>query len=397
MFANFKKAFKQEEETMYKIPEIILENLNDKLSDRFEYIQVGNDMCTIMSKEKEVEIKAKLKLKNMEGIKNTGEAIEYLYRTQQEVEIAGKSIELDGVKFDINELIKMPLRNKNFNDLNGKLILKPHPFPKPFKLMVGYGDKNIEMLFQRQPYADLHKILFKSIDRKSLVISYIVDEVIGNMIINVSIHIGEAESVEEIVEISRIYKCFMSGEGRIADINLNRGFDNITEKDGLDSLIEFWNKVDLISKELGILFNPKRDILKKDVNLVERLYRCFVKDKPYKEIVDLENLTVKCSTELDKKQFINKDGLVLEIVDPKTYELLEEKFDIYTVTTWCNVMVKDAELVDKKNWEYKFIMDTDSDKKIFRVIKYFKNKEDAEKYREGFSRNVTDLENVELI
>ncbi|MFW2487823.1 abortive infection system toxin AbiGii family protein [Clostridium chromiireducens] len=397
MFASFNKAFKQEKETMYKIPEIILENLNDKLSDGFEYVQVGNDMCTIMPKEKEVKIKANLKLKNMDGINNTSEAIEYLYRTQQEVEVSGKCIELNGVKFDINELIKMPLSNKKFDDLNGKLILKPHEFPKPFKLMVGYNDKNIEMLFQRQPYADLHKSLFQSIDRKSLIISYIVDEIANDMTINIHINISEAESVEEIVEISKIYKCFMSGEGKIANIKLNRGFDNLTEEDGLDSLIEFWNKVNLISKELGILFNPINYILKEDVNLVERLYRCLVEDKPYKEIADLENLTVKCSEELDEKQFINKDGIVLQFLEGKTYELLEEKFDIYVLITWCNVIVKDTELIDKENLEYKFIIDMDSDKKMFRVIKYFKNKEVAEKYRESLSRNVIDLENVEII
>ena len=397
MFTNFKKAFKQEKETMYKIPKIILENLNNILPEGFEYSQVDNDMCTITSKDKKVNIKASLKLKNIEGITTTKEAIEYLYRTQQEVEIISKHIELNGIKFDINELIKMPLSNRKFDDLNGKLILKPHAFPKPFKLMVGYGDKNIEMLFQRQPYADLHKSLFESIERKSLLISYIVDEISGSMTINISINIGEAESSEEIVEISKIYKCFMSGDGRIANIELNRGFDNITEEDGLDSLIEFWNKVDLISKKLGILFNTQSDILKKDVNLVERLYRCLIEDKPYKEIGALEYLTVKCSEELDKNIFLNKDGIVLQFLESKTYELLEREIELSKLIIWCNIMVKDAELVDKKNLEYKFIINTDFDEKMFRVIKYFKNKEDAEKYRESLSGNIIDLEKVELI
>lgn len=261
MFVNFNKAFKKGKEEMYPIPDIILENLNHNLLDGFEYVQIANDMCVINPKDKNIKIKGRFKIENIEinaDIKSAQELMEYLYRTQQKIEVNSNFIEINGVQFNIDEIVKMPLSHKTINDVNGRLILKPPKFPKPFKLRIGYGDKNTEMFFQRQPYPDLHKSLFKSIDKKSLVISYIVDEINRDMTVKVSINIGDVESVEEIVKIAKIYKCFMNGKGRISNIKLNKGFDNPIEKDGLDSMIEFWNEVYLISKELGIKFNPKK-------------------------------------------------------------------------------------------------------------------------------------------
>ncbi|MBQ3414928.1 MAG: hypothetical protein IJH39_06200 [Clostridia bacterium] len=397
MFTSFKNAFKKDDKMVYKIPQIILDNLNNTLPDGFEYVQIDNDICTIMPKSKNVNIKADLKCDNIKSIKNAKEVSEYLYRTQQEAEIISDYIELNGVKFKVNDLLKMPLRNSDFSDLSGKLILKPSPFPKPFKLLIGYGEMNIEMEFQRQPYADLHKSLFKSIGKESLIIKYIIDEEAHSMTVNVSINIGKAESTSEIVEISNIYKCFMNGRGRIAGVELKNGFENRTEEDGLDSLIEFWKKVDLLSNKLGILFNPQNNILKRDSQLIDRLYRCLIEDKAFREICNLENIEVVGTKDFDKNQLIEKDGIELQFLQGKVYELFDAEVGVYKLTSWYNIKVKSVELMDKKNFKYRFLIDKDTDKTMFRIVKYFLNKEDAEEYRRNLPRSIADLQKIELI
>ena len=396
MFANFKKAFKKDE-TTYKIPQAILECLSDKLPEGFEYVQVDKKTCAVKSKKKKTNIKLKLKLDDKINIKNSKELAEYLYRSQKEVEIDSDIIELDGVQFSVKDLIKMPLSSNELDEKNIKLILKPQPFPKPIPLMIGYGDKNIEMKFQRQPYEDLHKNLFKSIDMKSLVISYMLDEISKSITVNISIKVDEAQSVEEIVIISEVYKCFKNGKGKIANLELNRRFDNVNEENGLDSLIEFWNKVNLLSKKLGILFKPQKEIKKMDVDLVKKLYKSVIENKSYKEFVNIEEIAVTLSEESDNSNLLNKDGIVLEFLSNNEYELLGEKIRLWDFVMWCNLKIKDIVLIDKKKFKYNFVIDTESDNKIFQVVKHFKTMEEAEKYRENLSRKVEDLENIELL
>lgn len=397
MFANFKKAFRKDETTYYKIPQAILESMSDKLPEGFEYVQVGRKTCAIKSKSKKTNIKIKLKLDDKVNIKTPEELLEYLYRSQKEVEIDSNIIELDGVKFNVNDLVKMPFSLNEFDEKNIKLILKPIPFSKLIRLIIGYGDKNIEMNFQRQPYEDLHKSLFKSIDRKSLVISYIIDEVSKSITVNITINIGEAKSVEEIVTISEIYKCFKNGKGKIADIELNRGFDNANEESGLDSSIQFWNKVSLLSKELGILFKPQKEIKKSDIDLVEKLYRSFIQDRAYKEFINIEEIEVTLSKESDNSSLLNKEGIVLDFVSNNEYNLLGQNLNLWDHVMWCNLKIKDIVLIDKKKFKYKFIIDTESSKKIFQVVKHFKSIEEIETYRENISKNVEELENIEIL
>lgn len=396
MFANFKKAFKQDE-TMYEIPEAILESLSDKLPDGFNYVQVDKEICAVTSKSKEISVNVNFNIDDKINITNSRELGEYLYRTQREVVIDSNFIELNGVKFNVNELIKMPLSKNKIDEENIKLVLKPHPFPEPFILMIGYGQDYIPMTFQRQPYQDLHKSLFKSIDRKSIIISYILDEVLENITFKVNINIAEAESVDEVVIITQIYKLFMSGKLKIAGIELNREIGNINEENGLDSLIEFWNKVNLISKKLGILFNPQKELKKRDVKLLERLYKSLVENKVYKELVNIEEIEVTCYQETDNSSLLNKDGLVLESLGQNEYELLGIKLSIWDFVMWCNLRIKDIILIDKNKFTYNFMMDTESSKKAFKIVKHFNSKEEAEKYREHISRKVEDLESIELI
>lgn len=396
MFANFKKAFKKDE-TTYKIPQAILESMSDKLPEGFEYVQVARKTCAIKSKNKKTNIKVKLKLDDKVNIKNPQELSEYLYRSQKEVEIDSSIIEFDGFKFSVNDLIKMPFSSNEFDEKNIKLILKPVSFPKPIPLIIGYGDNNIEMNFQRQPYEDLHKSLFKSIDRKSLVISYMLDEVSKGITVNITINIGEAESVEEIVIISEIYKCFKNGKGKISNIELNKGFDNANEESGLDSLIQFWNKVNLLSKELGILFKPQKEIKKSDIDLVEKLYKSFIEKKPYREFINIDEIEVTFSKESDNSGMLNKDGIVLDFTSNNEYKLLGQKLNLLDHVMWCNLKIKDIVLIDKKNYKYKFIIDEESSNKLFQVIRHFKSIEEIEIYRESISRNVNDLENIEIL
>lgn len=62
-----------------------------------------------------------------------------------------------------------------------------------------------------------------------------------------------------------------------------------------------------------------------------------------------------------------------------------------------NLIVTDIKLLDKTKFKYELTIDNESDKKTYRMIKYFKKLEDAEEYRNHIHKSSIELENIKTI
>lgn len=105
--------------------------------------------------------------------------MEYLYRTQQELSVPTKSIEINGHSFTPEQLINFPLSETKVSNEDFNLVIKPYPFPEPFPVFIEIKDEEFirkDFQIKRKPYSNMEKSQFKSIDNGPLKLSYIIDE-----------------------------------------------------------------------------------------------------------------------------------------------------------------------------------------------------------------------------
>ena len=114
LFSNFKNAFKKEKNTLYEIPRVLLDKLNNQLPDGFEYFQIDNNLCTIKPVNTTHKIALKLQFDNPLQLNDTKQILQYLYRTQKSAEVISNTIELDDHQVSIDMLFQQPLTKENF-------------------------------------------------------------------------------------------------------------------------------------------------------------------------------------------------------------------------------------------------------------------------------------------
>ena len=219
MFVSFNKAF-DKKKSMDKIPEPIIKALSEELPSGFKYVQMDKDTCCLIPEGEEINFSFDFIKDNEFNAKTPDELMEYLYRTQKQLRIKSNTIEINGNKLNVSDLIKLPLKNVEID--HSTIIIEPKAFPKPFELPIEYEDgKYISVKIQRQPLADLKKSLFKSIDMESMEVSYIIDEINHSMSMDLKIRLDKAETVEEILKISKIYDRFKKGKVVIGNNEIN--------------------------------------------------------------------------------------------------------------------------------------------------------------------------------
>ena len=117
---------------------------------------------------------------------------------------------INGNELMLSEFVTNPFRDGTFEESTAKFVVMPKPFPDPFPLQIEYKEEDISKTFQvrRQPLADMHKSLFKSVNNDVLEIKYTIDEVTNTLKFNVHMDFAKAVSVKEIIEASQLYKAF---------------------------------------------------------------------------------------------------------------------------------------------------------------------------------------------
>ena len=409
MFANFEKAFSEDEIEEHvskkiieslsdKLPKEIIESLSDKLPEGFEYRAGTGGSCGIVPKSSELSFGFKVEVPDdlFENFKpsNTEELMEFMYRTQRNFKVVTDKegcISINGVKFKIEDIVKFPLENITAGK---EWFIRPRPLEPPFKVpIIGPNSVIKSILIQRQPYPDMHKSYFKSVDKNVFEISYLIDEKNSTIKFKVHINIQEFNSVKEILDGFELYKRLIQGKETFAGYDISKGVieDKIIEKT-VGKNVEFWDKVYKLELKFGVKFSLDLPIIKKDVILVEKLYRSFIEEKPYKIYVDIEEFTLDNKGELDKKKIMNEKNIVLQLVQQSTQELWGNTFNMYDSISLVDFKILDIVLT-KDMKKYKFLFEPATDNGIYEVVRHFVKKEEALKYQ----KCKVDFKNIEMI
>lgn len=388
MFANFNKAFNKGK-TSNNIPQPIIDSMNTKLPDGFEYKQINQDACGIVVEGNKMTFSIDIDKENEFHATTEKELMQYLYRTQRKLEVKSDTLQINGHIFNLNEIVKYPFKDLKFQEGSGKIVIVPPPFPEPFELPLTYEEgHSINIKVQRQPYADLNKSLYKSIEMEAIELSYIIDEVKKNMKMDFKINLNKAKSVEEIIIISKLYKNFNEGKFILGTTKVDVDINKNEQDDNFLQLIDFWQKVDKISRVLGVLFEPKDKISREEVTTINALYNSFIEKCDYKQFIDTDQLTLSFKDEIDVEKINCKEEMEMQIVEYKEYSILNASVNLHCVTTFSNFIIK--EVVEDKVEKCKYIVkvNTLNDKGVLKKIRFFDNGDDVNEYRECYIKDM---------
>lgn len=385
MFASFNKAFNKNK-SVNKIPEPIIRALSDKLPEGFKYERLDEEACFLTPLNDNMIISFEL-MNNKLNIKSIGELFEYLYRTQKKLEIKSDTIIVNGEKFNVKELVIFPLKDISFDEKDTKFIIIPPPFPEPFELPISYEEnKSINIKIQRQPYTDLNKSLFKSIDLDSMEISYIIDELNDAMEINYKINLDKAKSVEEIIIVSKLYKMFETGEITINGSTIKGNVKNNKIDEDFNELIEFWKKVDELSKYFDVNLKPKKQVSFKEFKIIDDLYKSFIEDIDIEEYEDTTQFTLTFNDKIDDNKIKTDSEIMLQLIELKEFSILEEKFRLFSVLTLSEFKIINVSKVQENPFKYEFNIKPLNDEGVLKKVKFFKNEEEVQLYRANSSK-----------
>ncbi len=394
MFSNFNDAFSNKNEIDEPIPKEIVKSLSEKLPKGFEYRGIGYDACGIMPTTSQFRIGMKVKVPEdlLEEFKpsNTKELMEYMYRAQRELNVVTTDegcISLNGIKFKLEDMIKFPLSDEMM--VGTELIIRPSQFQPPFKVQIE-GESIIKYIsIQRQPYADMHKSYFKNVDSSVFEIEYILDEKDNTMKFTFNINIEKSKNAKEIAEGLKLYQSLLEGKLKFSGFKFSMF---VKEDKAIKKTIEFWDKITQIERKLKIEFSVEFPITRGDATLVEKLYRSFVEEKPYKQYSDIANIKIK-EIGICNKEDITGNPIMFNFVKNSEIEIWGVKLNMYDSVGLFDLKVTDIVINNEDVEKYELLLEPTTDKEIYQSIRHFAKKEQGENY----NRCSRDLQNAELI
>ncbi|PFL63316.1 hypothetical protein COJ27_16050 [Bacillus cereus] len=382
MFADFKKAFKRNESENKKIPKAILDAMSDNLPSGLKYIQDYKEYCKVIPENGEFEFKLNnfnfddLNVKIEKGIqlKNIDELVEYLYRTQQELKGTTKKdfVIINGEKVKFSELVKSPFRDIDTNENNFELSITPESFGDPFPLKVKYDRDNIvkEFLIERQPLAQMHQSLFKSINSDALEIQYTVHEKYKTLKFNVHIDIKKAKTVFEIIEAYKMYKAFIDGTITIEGMEL-KAVPNDKERSAASAALEYWETVQKVAEKLDVQFKPNEGEESKNSEWIAKLCRSFIEKKPYKQRSGTAKFITLPQENWDGQEILGKEAMAFQFTQDEIIEVYGVEIPLYSAMAILNCRVESILPVNEK---YEFNIVPANEKGIYQATQHFNTK-----------------------
>lgn len=393
MFSDFQKAFLMKDEINESIPVEIVKTLSEKLPSGFEYKAIGRGACAIIPTSHKSKFKLKVEIPDdlLKEFKPTTakELVEFIYRTQCKLKIIPDNegcITLNDTKFKVNDMIKFPLDSKVM--VGTELYICPEPFQPPFVVKIEGGGVTKDISIQRQPYADMNKSFFKNVYNNILKVSYILDEKKNTIKFTFEINIEKSKNVKEILEYLKLYQSYLKGELKFAGIKLLKPLD---EDKAIEKTIEFWKRIFELERKLDIEFLVQFPITINDSIWIEKLYRSFVEEKPYKEYINMDKLTVQGMKRYKKIDITNKRGVSFQFVQNSKLEIWSIKFDMYDSVGLFDLVISNIEVVNEESEEYELSVEPATSEGIYQSIRHFIKEEDAKNYKEK------ELKNAKLI
>ncbi|MEC2078633.1 abortive infection system toxin AbiGii family protein [Metabacillus fastidiosus] len=403
MFVNFENAFFKKKELDKKIPQEIINSLSENLPAGFVYTDFGNGAVGIKPKEdSKINFKGKIEIpdnlpKNFKP-STLNELLEFIYRTQQDLKIKldeDKNITINGVKFGIDKLVSFPLQEIELRD-NAEFKIIPRPFQPPFNISLeGNGIKKI-FLIQRQPYADMHISQFKSVDNSAFEISYLLYESEDRLQFNFNLNIDNAKNVQESIHAFKLYEACIKGEVKICGESFPIPELVESEEESIHETIIFWEKVLKLEDFLQVKFTPKSKLMIEEVYQVEKLYKSLIEKEPFKEYINLKDMTFNKYEGVDTDSLVGMKDLTFQFIETSKIELLGVELDLHSISAYFDFIITDIQPLHSDNDKIKIIVTPMEGKKIYKSTLQYMSKEEVLEYQNQHF-DISKLQNANLI
>lgn len=393
MCANFKKAFKKEN---ISVPDSILKQLEKDLPNGFQYKSLSDGSCVMIPDDVNKIIKKESFIIPDHLVdKDIDEILKYTYSSQEPLKFK-KNILVEGEVLKMEDMVKFPFRAEEISF--GEVALLPSPFEEFNIGLEAYEvKKNIAM--KRQASKNVDRVTFKRVDFNDLDFSYTFD--LNNIKINFNIDINfeKCNSIGILLENLKIYKAFAEGSLKLGNINLSdkrHKFKANINKQVIDDMITFYDKLLKITNLINIEIKPKERIDKNDICSVEELYKSLIEKKPYKEYISIDKLNIGASKDIDKEFLSASDGIAFQASCDCEWTVLGTKIVLPSIMVIYNIIVNNIREVDSIDGiEYELDIKNISGEKIYKSIMHFKNNEEHADYIKSVGNVIESLKDAE--
>jgi hypothetical protein len=200
-------------------------------------------------------------------------------------------------------------------------------------------------------------------------------------------HLDRAKTISQLLDLLQLYKDFLNREIKINGVPLfgeilTGEYTASENADNVDELIKYWKRVLLLEEVLNVKFVPDLPVDINHAEKIEMLCKSFVDKVPFKtgDMTDCELVTSDIES-IEKN--IGCQGTFAFVLEAKLDGFWGvRKKQLYCVIYSYSVKIKSIKSKEKRkdgSFKVKLNLDLVGDES-FTAMKYFKTKEDAEKY-----------------
>lgn len=344
--------------------------------------------------------KIKFEIKNFEIIgldeieKNCGkkdltfeELLNYSANAMEYIEIKLNKdfqIKINDIEWDQKDLILSENIVFKHNDI---LYIKPeNPFKTiPLRITGAENENDYVFTAYQKPCKSLYKRKYAMKDDKWLIIDIDIDRKKGKMHFKYTLNNKVIKTAEGYLSALKFIKNADKNTIDILGIKYNLSGDKNILPD--DRLIEIWENIVALEKELGFKFELGEDktLSDKEIIQIKKLYRTLVEKKPFKWDEKLNNLSFDISNKSEKivKDFRDKKGKFALFGDGKdddVYIAFSKSVELYQISAFFNLKY-DYDETDKENKKYVIYFKNDNNDERYKSVMFFKTEEEMNQFK----------------
>lgn len=388
MTANFDRLFKAKPLREKKVPDFMLDYLNESLAPNdLKYIRGSEGTCILTSRNGKEDVISDLKIeltdkqKEILGPSPTIEDIfNFSYNSQQEIKTKEKSkFILNGHEIRSNQYMINPFSiDKNSK---GVFSFKPLPFPDYKDIILECSGYQYSFKLKRVPNLSIDDEKYISDENKILTLIFIYNRKKGLTKLTANFNNNVSGSFNEMVTFAYIYNGIIQGKTCLAGKTVP-----LTEKSDAplisNETISVWKKI----VELQIKFDkefistPLLDNL--DVITVVKLYYSLIKKEPLKTFDKINSINLS-KIDLDNYNSAYGKEIFLQFDNVIEINVFGEKLSLYMLS--CVYHIKMGILNESD--EFKIDFDEVDGKKSFISSMFFLNEDQLKEYKKTHSVN----------
>ena len=398
MFVDFNRAFKSKPQSQIAVPPAVVEYMNQSLPEGVKYVADENGNCFISSTDTSFTLGGfSLELTNEQkrilGKNYTEKDVyEYSYNAQEPIHlrlIKEGYVVLNGQEFPVDKMVHNPLVPIKY--VSGSFYMLPPKFPGAFDIRVGCDEYERTLKVSRIPNNSVSIWAFESEKADPLCLKYFVDREKKRMTLSISLNLGKAKSVKDILKSSSIYNAYLEGKGTLLGHKLECKLKTDNVKKYNEKSILFWKKVLKIEDYLEVSFiPPKENVDSRTVCLIEQLYQNFIHKNPVRDNQKINHIDGKwdfndigndMSESLGKPFFFEFEAM-------SEFDLLGIKLELPSLICVFDAALQDCIMKGEK--QRLVLTDESEEKERYTSIMCFKTEAELAEYKtKGYDEIIT--------